>query len=77
MFSRESSVEDMGAGVAAENAEFMLEGNDVELARVQNVGGARVVLYSVVIDLEANDGWIVVGVTMVGHRHDRSLDLCG
>ena len=30
----------------------------------------QVVLYSAIVNLKANDGWIVVGVTMVGHRHD-------
>jgi hypothetical protein len=61
---------DVVAGFTTENAEFMLEGNDFELARIQEVGRVHVVFYSVIVDLKANGGWIVVGVTMVGHRHD-------
>ena len=45
----------MIARVAAENAEFMLEGHDVELAGVQEVGRAHVVLDIVVLDLKTND----------------------
>ena len=32
-----------------------------------------IISYSVIVDLKANDGWILVGVTMVGHRHDTGL----
>lgn len=60
----------MVAGFTPENAEFMLEGNDIELACIQDVGRMHVLFYPVVVDLKANDGWIVVGVAMVGHRHD-------
>jgi hypothetical protein len=57
-------------GFTTENAEFMLEGNDVEVACIQKVGGMHVIFYSVIIDAKANDGWIVVGAAMIGHRHD-------
>ena len=60
----------MVAGYTPENAEFMLEGNDIELAGIQDVGRMHVLFYPVVVDLKANDGWIVVGAAMVGHRHD-------
>ena len=39
----------MGAGFAAENAEFVLEANDVELARIQEVRGVHVVFDSLVV----------------------------
>ena len=61
---------DVAACFAAENPEFMLEGNDVEPARVQEAGRTNVVLYPFILDLIADGGRIVVGVTMVGHRHD-------
>ena len=60
----------MAASLAAENAEFMLKGNGVEPARVQEGGRANVILYPFIPDLMADGGGIVVGVTIVGHRHD-------
>ena len=48
--------QDVAAGFAAENAEFVLQGNDVELAGIQEVGRAHVVLDSLVVDLKPNDG---------------------
>ncbi len=60
----------MVAGFTTENAEFMLEGNDIELACIQDVGRMHVLFYFVVVDLKVNDGWIVVRVATVGHRHD-------
>ena len=66
---------DVVAGFTAENTEFMLEGNDFELAGVQEVGRTHVIFYFVIVDLKANRGWIVVGMTRVGHRHDTGLDL--
>ena len=64
---------DVAARVAAENAEFMLEGDDVEPAGIQEVGRAHVIVDPVVVDLKADGGGIVVDVAMVGHRHDAGL----
>ncbi len=61
---------DVIAGLAAEDPEFMLQANDVELPLVEEIGGAHVILQFFIIDLQANDGRIVVGVAVVGHRHD-------
>jgi hypothetical protein len=61
---------DVLAGFTTKDAEFMLEGDDIELTCIQEVGRMQVVLYSAIVNLKANAGWIVVGVTMVGHRHD-------
>ena len=66
---------DVAAGLAAENAEFMLQADDVELTGIQEVGRTHIVFELVIVDLKPNDGWIVVGVTMIGHRHDRCLHL--
>ena len=67
--------QDVAAGFAAENAEFMLQRDDVELPCIQEVGRTHVVLDLVVVDLKANDGRIVVGVTVIGHRDDRGFHL--
>ena len=64
---------DVAAGFTAENAEFVLEGNGVEPARVQEVGRAHVIVYPFIPDLMADGGRVVVGVTVVGHRHDASF----
>jgi hypothetical protein len=64
---------DMASGGTAEDAEFMLERDRVEPIRVQEIGGARVIFNLVIFYLAANDGWIVVSMAMVGHRHDRGI----
>ena len=63
----------MATGVTAENPKFMLKGNGVEPACVQEAGRANVILYLFIPDLMADGGRIVVGVTIVGHRHDTCL----
>jgi hypothetical protein len=60
-------------GLATENAKLMLEGNDIELTGIQDASRMDVVFQPVIVDLKANDGGIVEGVAMVGHRHDRGL----
>ena len=60
----------MAACFTTKNAEFMLEGNDFESACIQDVGRMHILFYSIIFYLEANDWWIVVYVTMVGHRND-------
>ena len=66
---------DVAARFATEDAEFMLETDDFELARIQEIGRPHVVLDFVIVDLKAHDGRIVVGMTVIGHRHDRCFHL--
>ncbi len=47
-------LEDVAAGFAAENSEFVLQANEVETAGIQEVGGADVVFDIVVLDLESD-----------------------
>ncbi len=44
MFNRDSSVENVRAGIATENAELMLQRYGIELPRIQGFSRARVVL---------------------------------
>ncbi len=67
---------DVVAGLAAENAEFMLQANDFELPGIEGVRGARVLLQFVVVDLEADRGRIIVSMTVIGHRHDGGFHAC-
>jgi hypothetical protein len=61
------------ASLATENTEFMLEGNDLELACIQNIGCTYLVFYSLIVDLKANGGWIIVDLAMIRHRNDTSV----
>ena len=47
---------DVAARFAAENAEFMLQADDFELAGIEEVGRAHVVFDLVIVDVEPNDG---------------------
>ena len=67
--------EDVGTGLAAENSEFVLQTNDVEPAGVQEVGRAHIVFDIVVLDLQGDRGGIVIGLTVVGHRHNAGLEV--
>jgi len=63
------------AGVAAENAKLMLEADDLELLCIQELGGARVFVQIRIVDLKPNSGGVLVGVTVIGHGDDGSLDI--
>ena len=47
-------LKNVAAGFAAENSEFVLQGNDVEPAGVQERGGAHIVFDGVVLDLQGD-----------------------
>ena len=67
--------EDVGTGVAAENPEFVLQADDVKSTSVQRSRGARILLNVVVPDLQSNRRRIVIGLVVVGHRHDAGLQV--
>ncbi len=67
--------EDASAGFATENSEFVLQTNVVETAGVQEVGGAHVVFDVAVFDLQRDRRRIVIGLTVIGHRHDAGLEM--
>ena len=64
----------MGAGLAAKNSELVLQASDVETAGVQKVCRTNIVLDRVILDLEGDGSGIVIGLTVVGHRHDAGLE---
>jgi hypothetical protein len=63
------------AGVAAENAEFMLKRNNLEPAVVQELCRTNIVLRLIVVDLKSNRRRIVIGLAVVGHRDDDRLQI--
>ena len=75
MVEARQQLEDMAAGLAAENSEFVLQANDVEPARVQEVRGADIFLDVAVPDLEDDRGGIVIALAVVGHRDDAGLEV--
>jgi hypothetical protein len=68
-------VEDVGAGIAAENSEFVLQANDLKSTSVQGSCGASIFLTVVVPDLQDDGRRIVIGLIVVGHRHDAGLQI--
>ncbi len=67
--------EDVDAGFATENSEFVLQAHGVEPAGVQEVRCAYVFFDIVVFDLENHRRRIIVGLTAIGHRHDAGLQV--
>ena len=68
-------LENVGAGFAAENSEFVLQTNDVEPAGVQEGRGAHIVFDGVILDLQGDRTGIVIGLTVVVHRDDAGLQV--
>ena len=67
-------------GLAAEDAELVLQRHHVETAVIQEVGSAGIVLKPIVADLKTDGAWIVVAVTIVIHRDDGGFQIrfrCG
>src|SRR5258708_38345343 len=65
----------MRAGFATENSEFVLQADGVEPAGVQEVCCAQVFLDIVVLDLKSDRRRIIIGLTMIGHRHDAGFQV--
>ena len=68
-------LENVGAGFAAKNSEFVLQANDVEPAGVQERCGAHIFFDGVILDLQDDRTGIVIGLIVVGHRHDAGLQV--
>ncbi len=66
---------DVGAGFATENSEFVLQAHGVEPAGVQKVCRARILFDIVVLDLQSDRRGIIIGLTVIGHRHDAGLQV--
>jgi hypothetical protein len=68
-------LKDVGAGFTAKNSELVLQGSDIETIGVQKVCCSNVVLDRIILDLEGDRSGIVIGLTVVSHRHDTSLQI--
>ena len=68
-------LEDVSAGFAAEDSEFVLQANDVKAAGVQEGRGADIVFDGVILDLKGDRSGIVIGLTVVVHRDDAGLEV--
>ena len=67
--------EDVGAPLATENSEFVLQAHGVEPAGVEEIRRARVLVDVVVFDLQGDRRRIIIGLTVIGHRHDAGLQV--
>ncbi len=67
--------EDVGAGFATENSEFVLQAHGVEPAGIQEVCCMHVFFDIVVLDLKSDRRRIIIGLTVIGHRHDAGLQV--
>ncbi len=63
----------MAAAGAAENAEFVLQRDDVDVAEVQEVSGRAVVVQFLFDHLELNFALVGIAAGDVIHRHDDAL----
>ena len=70
-------LEDVSAGFAAENSEFVLQANDVEPASVQEGRGAHIVFNRVILDLQRDGSGIVIGLSVVVHCDDADVSRFG
>lgn len=61
----------MGAGIAAEKAEFMLDGDEVHMTEIYVVGGTDVVVLDVAADLELDGIGILEGTARLHRHHQR------
>ena len=66
---------DLTSRFAAENAEFMLQGNGLEPAAVQIFGRPHIIIRPIVVDLQADGGRIIVDLAVIGHRNDDGFQI--
>ena len=67
--------DDMAAGFAAENSEFMLERNDVESCLIQELGGLDIIIDRLIVDLNMDVRRIVVAAAMIRHGDDTGFQI--
>ncbi len=66
---------DLTSGFAAENAEFMLQGNRLEAAAVEVLGRPHIIIGPIVVDLDTDRGRIIIDLAVIGHRHDHGFQI--
>ena len=74
-FQARQQLDDIAAGLAAENPVLVLEARDVVAGAVQELGRPHVVTDHVVADLEADGGGIRIATTGVRHGDDAGLEV--
>ncbi len=67
--------QNVAADRASENAELMLQANDVHIADVEKISRPQVRRQVLFFDLEANHFWIVVPALYVVDRNAKALAL--
>jgi len=65
----------VGAGFATENSELVLQAYGVEADGIQEVCCTQVFLDIAFLDLKGDRRRLIVGLTMIGHRHDAGLQV--
>ena len=68
-------LDDVSTGLAAENPILMLKANDVEPRCVQEIGGLRITVDRLVVDLEPHGRRIVIGAARIVHGNDTGLQI--
>src|SRR6266542_3252477 len=79
-FEARQQLDDISAGLTAENSVFVLEGNNVEFPIVEKLGCLAVVADRLVVNLETHSPGIVVGAARIRHGDDAGLEIrasCG
>jgi len=67
--------QDEAAGLAAENAELVLQRDDIEAAAIDELGGARITFDEIGLDRGGDRRRIVVRTALIVHRDDRGTGL--
>ena len=73
MVSAVQELDDVSAGLAAENPVLMLKGNNVEPRSVQEIGGFCISIDRLLLDLETHGRRIVIGAAGIVHGSDAGL----
>ena len=68
-------LDDVSTGLTAENPVLMLQGNNVEPRSVQEIGGLRIAIDRLLLDLETHGRRIVIGAAGIVHGNDAGLQI--
>ena len=74
-FEPRQELDDIAAGLAAENSILVLKGDDVEARIVQKFGGLNIFVDHFVVNLKAHGRRIVIGAAGIGHGDDAGLQI--
>ena len=74
-FESRQELDDIAAGLAAENPVFVLKRNNVESCAVQELGRLDIIADRFVVNLEAHSRRIVIGAVRIRHSDDAGLKI--